>query len=160
LKIFLKTIDERIVVDTGIIYEILIGSKKGEIFQEMLFNQSDILEHWITTLNFSEIYYLICRVVSSEKLNGIIENFKNLFLISDLNALSILAGSLKCKYSISLPDAYSIALAQELNCKVIFKREKELTDNLEMIPSTVLTNIVFIDDFIYFKQRIKDFNLD
>jgi hypothetical protein len=53
-----------------------------------------------------------------------------------------------------------IDLAQELNCKVIFKREKELTDNLEMIPSTVLTNIVFIDDFIYFKQRMKDFILD
>ena len=154
MKTFLKTIDERIVVDTGVVYEILLGTKKGTIFKDMLFSTPDIVEHWLTTLNLSEIYYLCCRGLPAELLDQTIANVEKLFLISDLNTLSISAGFLKCNYSISLPDAYSIALAQKLNCKVIFKREKELTDTLEKIPTSELANIVFLDDFNYFKTRM------
>ncbi len=32
----------------------------------------------------------------------------------------------KCKYAISLPDCYTIALARRLNTRALFMREKEL----------------------------------
>jgi len=155
LKSFLATVGKRIVIDTGILYEILAGTKEGEIFKEMLFQTPEIGEHWMTDIGFSEIYYLICRSVKKDDFNRIIKELTNLIEISSVTDLKETAGQIKCEFPISLPDCYNIALAEKIKGKAIFKHEKEINKGLEKTNENIDSLIVFIDDFSYFKARLR-----
>lgn len=155
LKSFLATVGKRVVIDTGIIFEILSGTEAGKICQEMLFNSPDIGEHWITDLGFTEILYLLCRSLKSGELTKAIKQIKNLVEISTITDLTSRAGNIKCKFPISIPDCFNIALAEKIEGKAIFKHEKEINDVLKKTNEKIDSCIVFIDDFTYYKNQFK-----
>jgi len=154
LKSFLGTVGKRIVIDTGILYEILSGTKNGAIFKDMLFSSPEIADHWITDLGFSEIYYLLCRSLKEDDLNKAINEITNLVDISSITDLKTRAGHIKCEFPISLPDCFNIALAEKIHGKSLFKHENEINKALEKTNEKIGSYIVFIDDFSYFKDKL------
>ena len=155
LKSFLATVGKRVVIDTGVLYEILAGTKDGEIFKEMLFQSPEIIEHWVTDIGFSEIYYLLCRSLKKESFKIVIKEILNLVEISSITDLNKMAGQIKCEFPISLPDCYNIALAEKIQGKALFKHEKEINKALESTNERLDSFILFIDDFAYFRARLK-----
>ena len=153
LKSFLATVGKRIVIDTGVIYEILSGTKIGEIFKNMLFSTPEINEHWITEVGYSELYYLLCRSLTGDSFNQALKELTNLVEISSITDIKERAGNIKCEFPISLPDCYNIALAEKIKGKSLFKHEKEINKGLERTNEKISPYIVFIDDFSFFKDN-------
>lgn len=115
----------RIAVDTGVIIATLDGETDALI---------DYARRgwrlYTTEYNLTEVFYVLCRKLGMETAEKIVESLvKSRVLVTYPTAeLQKTAAACKCKYKIALPDCYTIALAQRLKTKALFKKEGELIE--------------------------------
>jgi uncharacterized protein len=120
---------EKIVLDTGIWISYLHNEDKTlkEILEKSIFSEESDTIVVGNSLLLSEIYYIICRSQGVEKSTEVMNDLISILILSENYALVELAGRIKCRYSISLADCYSIATGILYECPVLFKQEGELT---------------------------------
>ena len=118
----------RVVVDTGVLVEVLEGSDLGEKFLKLV--NSSKLEPIITNLTLIELTYIICRKYGINKARELVKKLLDSGYFEVVNALEFADHIIetKCNNSISIIDAYVIATAKGLGIQALFKLEKELKD--------------------------------
>jgi hypothetical protein len=129
----------RVVVDTGVLVEVLEGSDLGEKFLKLV--SSGELEPIITNLTLIELTYIICRKYGINKARELVKKLLDSGYFEVVNALEFADHiiEMKCNNSISIIDASVIATAKGLGIQALFKFEKELKDKK-------LENVIFIEN--------------
>ena len=144
-------------IDTGLMLEYLSGSTAGTIIDDMIFKNNYIASVLTSPLTLVEVYYLVRRKSNKERAEEELKKIKKLVSPLPINDYLELLGEIKAITAFSLTDAANIALAEYKNISSVFKHEQELDKKLALSETTPYTsNIVFIDDFQYFKQRIEN----
>ena len=156
MRSFLAAVGNKVVIDAGILFEILTGTKQARIFNEMLFGSPDIAEHRIRAIGYTEIYYLLCRGLDNAEFSESVQKFQDLVQISSISDPKDRAGEIKCRYSISPADCFTIALAEKIKGKMLFKHEDEVNHVLINVNEGIFSYIAFIDGFSYFKRQIEN----
>lgn len=123
-----------LVVDTGIFIELYQNTKRGILIKENIIKNSAITEILVHDLLITEIYYIFCRRLSTEKTIEIIENLLASVSVVDSSEIRLVAGEIKCERAIALSDCYSLAIASVFNIPVIFQQEKELKKEIDKKP--------------------------
>lgn len=131
---FLTTCEGPLVIDTGIFIEYLQKTEKGKLISEKIVNNPEISELLVHDLLITEIYYIFCRTLSSEKSNKIIDDLLEIVSVVDSSEIRLIAGEIKCERAIALSDCYSLASASAFNIPVIFLQEKELKKEIDKKP--------------------------
>ena len=129
----------RVVVDTGVLVEVLEGSDLGEKFLKLV--NSSKLEPIITNLTLIELTYIICRKYGINKARELVKKLLDSSYFEVVNALEFADHIIeaKCNNSISIIDASVIATAKGLGIQALFKLENELKDKK-------LENVIFIEN--------------
>jgi len=135
----------RLAIDTSALIELIYCEVLGQKLKNAL--ESDMVEAWTTELAIAELKYILCRKLgwqeSNERVNkllasGYVKTEDTLTLINE-------ASKTKCKRAISLPDCFTLALAQKIGGNALFARkEQDLTNEMKRKPFEV--NILFLDD--------------
>jgi predicted nucleic acid-binding protein len=80
-----------------------------------------LVEAWTTELALTELRYILCRKLgwseSSKRVNKLLAS--GYFKVEDTMKLVNEASKLKCCRAVSLPDCFTVALAQEINSSAI-----------------------------------------
>lgn len=153
MRNFNKIVGSEIVIDTGIAIDRYFDSTKRIILEKLIFSNDFINNIYVTPLTLLEIYYLIYRSKSKQEAKLFLAKLKKIVHIKPLDSYLEIAGEIKALNSISLVDCTNIALANFKGIKVIFKHEKELDKQLKNLHNEkLLSNIIFIDDFEYYKK--------
>ncbi|BAB66723.1 PIN domain-containing protein [Sulfurisphaera tokodaii] len=131
----------RVVVDTGVLVEVLEGSELGEKFIQLVSRGK--LEPIITNLTLIELTYVICRRYGTDKARELIMKLLDSGYFKLVNALDFADEivKVKCNNSLSIIDASVIATAKGLGITALFKMEKELKDKK-------IDNLIFIENLI------------
>ena len=101
-------------------------------------NLGEILKKGYVNLHtLSETFYVICRMEGVEEAFRYIEELVKTLKIVPSHELALVAGQFKCKYRISLADAWTLATAKVKNVPALFVKEKELLDVLDQLREEV-----------------------
>jgi predicted nucleic acid-binding protein len=108
--------------------------------------ESDIIKAWTTELAVAELKYILCRNLgwqeSNERANKLLAS--GYVKVEDTFALVNEASKIKCQRAISLPDCFTLALAQKIVGGALFARkEQDLTREMRKKPFEM--NIVFLE---------------
>ena len=91
----------RVVVDTGVLVEVLEGSKLGEKFLKLV--SSGELEPIITNLTLIELTYTVCRKYGINKARELVKKLLDSGYFEVVNALGVIQGSFaNCNISLGL----------------------------------------------------------
>jgi predicted nucleic acid-binding protein len=129
----------RAVIDTGLLIEIFEGSEIGKKLLDLIIN--DKIEPMITDITLIELTYILCRKSGMEKAKELIKKLvdSGYFAVVNSTSFSDIIAEIKCKFPISVIDAFNIGTALGLKVNALFKKEKELL-NIK------LNNVLFIED--------------
>ena len=140
-----RDLNGKLAIDTSALIELIYCEVLGQKLKKAL--ESDMVEAWTTELAIAELKYVLCRKLgwqeSNERVNkllasGYVKTEDTLTLINE-------ASKTKCKRAISLPDCFTLALAQKIGGNALFARkEQDLTNEMKRKPFEV--NILFLDD--------------
>ncbi len=97
---------------------------------------------YINLHTLSETFYVICRIEGVEEAARYIQEIVKTAKIVPSHELALVAGQFKCKYRISLADAWVLATAKVKNIPALFVKEKEVLDILDKLKDEV--NIEFL----------------
>jgi predicted nucleic acid-binding protein len=135
----------KLAIDASALIELIYCEAPGQKLKQAL--EGDLVEAWTTELAIAELRYILCRKLawheSSERVNkllasGYIKIENTLPLINE-------ASKTKCKRAISLPDCFTLALAQKIVGSALFARkEQDLTNEIRRKPFEV--NILFLEE--------------
>jgi predicted nucleic acid-binding protein len=154
LKTFNRTIGPEVVIDTGIVVEYLEGSPAGKKIKEIVFGNEFVVSILATPVLAIEVYYLLRRKSSKNFAVTMIQKLEDILTFVPLNGYLIHCGEIKALTAFALSDCYTLGLAEYMNLKALFKREKEIENQLQKVGSNQYTQrIVFIDDFQLFKDK-------
>lgn len=134
-----------IIIDTGVLIELLENSELGKIFSKHFLENPQFERYYISPITDTELKYIFCRRSGYQEAKKIVSDLLKDFIICSESKLRDDAFRLKCNYPISLADSYSLAVAIVLNIPLCMKKEKEILNNLEKLSSEV--KIMFIDDY-------------
>ncbi len=129
----------KVVVDTGVLVEVLEGSELGEKFVHLV--DSGKLEPVITDLTLVEMIYVVCRKYGMDRARELVERLLGSGYFEVVNALdfSDVIAEIKCNNPLSIMDVSAIAVAKALGTMALFKSERELKDKK-------LDNLLFIEN--------------
>ena len=135
----------KLAVDASALIELVFCEAPGQKLKQAL--ENDLIEAWTTELALTELRYILCRKLgwteSDKRVNNLLAS--DYFKVEDTMKLMNEAAKLKCCRAVSLPDCFTIALAQEINGKALFARkEQDLTTEIQRNPFDI--NILFLDD--------------
>jgi predicted nucleic acid-binding protein len=135
----------KLAVDASALIELVYCEALGQKLKQALKNDS--VEAWTTELALTELRYILCRKLgwseSSKRVNKLLES--GYFKVEDTMKLINEASKLKCCRAVSLPDCFTIALAQEINGNALFARkEQDLTAEMHRKPFDI--NVLFLDN--------------
>lgn len=101
---------------------------------------------FLNEVTISETFYVICRTDGKEKAESYVEECaKTARTIAPSDRLSRLAGSMKCKFSISLADCWVLATGIAFKVPCLFGlRETEILKKLDAISHDV--EVKFLDE--------------
>lgn len=120
------------VFDTGVLFEIVKGSKAALSLRARL--EKGALTPHTTELNLFELSYLICRKEGWERAKSVIESIRiaGYFRVHEVGEFLDAAAKMKCNRSISIVDCVTIALGEAFSIPVLFAtHEKELDAELK-----------------------------
>jgi len=137
--------ENSIVIDTGVLVELLENSELGKIFSKHFLENPQLERYYISPITDTELKYIFCRQKGYQEAKKIASSFLKDFIICSESTLRDDAFRLKCNFPISLADSYSLAVSKVLNIPLCMKKEKEIQNNLEKLSSEV--KIMFIDDY-------------
>ena len=135
-----------IIIDTGVLVELLENSELGKIFSKHFLENPQFERYYISPITDTELKYIFCRRNGCQEAKKIVSDFLKDFIICSERILRDDAFRLKCNFPISLADSYSLAVAIVLNIPLCMKKEKEILNNIEKLSSEV--KMMFIDDYI------------
>ena len=139
---------KQIVFDTGVFIAYFMGESDTlcSLMDQFVFTEHptvDVIGHDVL---LTEVFYIICRSGGRDRALENMYKMKAIITIVDTQALIENAGWIKCKYSISLPDCFSIATAMLKACPVCFLEESELSTMIvERIKNETGTSIHILD---------------
>ncbi|MEM3044657.1 MAG: PIN domain-containing protein [Candidatus Bathyarchaeia archaeon] len=119
---------ERLTFDSEAILAFYLGEKGGEAVKEILKKVQDgDAEGYMSILNLTEIYYILCRVnpeLAKEKERRLrLYNLKIVPIEDD--DLWREAAKIKCEHALSLADAFAAATAKVLKSKLVVGSDEE-----------------------------------
>lgn len=135
-----------IVIDTGVLVEFLENSELGKMFSQHFLENAKFERYYISPITDTELKYIFCRRNGYQEAKKIVSDFLKDFIICSESNLRDDAFRLKCNFSISLADSYSLAVALVLNIPLCMKKEEEILVNIGNLSSEV--KIMFIDDYM------------
>ncbi len=135
-----------IVIDTGVLVELLENSELGIIFSQHFLENPQFERYYISPITDTELKYIFCRRNSYQEAKKIVSDFLKDFIICPESNLRDDAFRLKCNFPISLADSYSLAVAIVLNIPLCMKKEEEIQNNIGKLSSEA--KIIFIDDYL------------
>ncbi len=135
----------KLAVDASALIELIYCDKPGQNLKDAL--KSDLVEAWTTELAVAELKYVLCRKLgwheSNERVSKLLAS--GYIKIEDTSALINEASKTKCERAISLPDCFTLSLAQKISGSVLFARkEKDLVS--EMRRKSFGVNILFLEE--------------
>ncbi len=139
---------KKLVLDTGIYIEYFQTkeNKIKEYLRETLFTDESEVRIYANYILKSEIYYVLCRALGKQKAGELLNEIEMFLIFEESRILYELAGKIKCKFSISLADCYSIATGIVQNCSVLFLEEEELSeDTIKQINREFKSDLHIID---------------
>jgi len=96
------------------------------LLDEYIFNEASSVLLYGHNVMKTELYYIICRKKNYIEATRILEQVdKSINIISE-KWLFEKAGQIKCRYSISIADCFSISLGILKGCPILFLGEEEL----------------------------------
>lgn len=118
----------------------------NSILEDYIFNKDSKITLYGHNLIKTELFYITCRLKGISEAENVLKKLENIMnTISDA-WLYKKAASIKCKYSIAIPDCFSISLAVLQDCPVFFLPEKELHgDAIEKIKNNYNAKIYEIE---------------
>lgn len=134
----------KLAVDASALIELVYCESPGQKLKEAL--ESEIVEAWTTELAVSELRYILCRKIGWPESNERVEKIlaSGYIRIEDTSPLIEEASKTKCKRAISLPDCFTLALAQKIGgCALFAQKEKDLANEMQRKPFEV--DILFLD---------------
>ena len=135
-----------IVIDTGVLVELLENSDLGKIFSQHFLENPQFERYYISPITDTELKYIFCRRNYYQEAKKIVSNFLKDFIICPESNLRDDAFRLKCNFPISLADSYSLAVAIVLNIPLCMKKEEEIQKNIGKLSSEA--KLIFIDDYL------------
>jgi uncharacterized protein with PIN domain len=136
---------DAIVIDSGVLVEFLENSNLGKLFFKHFLENPQFQRYYVSPITDAELKYIFCRRRGYQESKKIVSDFLKDFIICSESTLRDNAIRLKCDFSISLGDSYSLAVAIAFNIPICMKKEKEILNNIEKLSS--LVKITFIDDY-------------
>ena len=135
----------KLAVDASALIELVYCEAQGQKLKQAL--ENDLVEAWTTELALTELRYILCRKLgwseSSKRANKLLAS--GYFKVEDTLKLMNEAAKLKCCRAISLPDCFTIALAQEISGTALFARkEQDLTTEMQRKPFDI--DVLFLDN--------------
>jgi predicted nucleic acid-binding protein len=135
----------RLSVDASALIELVYCEIPGLKLKEALKN--NLVEAWTTELAIAELKYILCRKLgwheSSKRTSDLLAS--GYLKVQDTERLINEAAKLKCQRGISLPDCFTIALAQDIGGDALFARnDQDLTTEMKKRPFEV--EILFLED--------------
>jgi predicted nucleic acid-binding protein len=135
----------KLAVDASALIELVYCEALGQKLKQAL--ENDLVEAWTTELALTELRYILCRKLgwseSSKRVNKLLAS--GYFKVEDTMKLMNEAAKLKCCRAVSLPDCFTIALAQEISGTALFARkEQDLTIEMQRKPFDI--NVLFLED--------------
>lgn len=127
----MNEINSSIAIDTGVLVEYLEDSALGKKFKERILEDEDFEEFFISPLVYTEMLYIYCRKLGFDQAKKTVQVLLKDFIISEELQLRDEAAKLKCQYTISIADCYSIALAIKRNIPLYMKKEAEIDNALK-----------------------------
>ena len=138
--------ENSIVIDTGVLVELLENSELGKIFSKHFLENSQFERYYVSPITDTELKYIFCRRNGYQEAKKIVSSFLKDFIICSESTLRDDAFRLKCNFPISLADSYSLAVSIVLNIPLCMKKEKEIQNNIKKLSNEV--KIIFIDEYI------------
>ncbi len=137
----------RLSVDASALIELIYCEAPGLKFREALKNND--VEAWTTELALTELKYILCRNLgwreSSKRIGDLLAS--GYLKIEDTKRLINEAAKLKCRRAISLPDCFTIVLAQDIGGGALFARNEQDLAN-EMKKGSFDVEILFLEENI------------
>ena len=143
-----RGLEGNIVLDTGVIVEMLNGSKSGAYVKTEL--QGGTLQAWTGELNIGEIRYLICRREGWSRSLQITRDLldTNLFRIFSSREFIESAAQMKCSRALSIVDCVTLSAGEKLQYPVLFSSH-ELELDKEIKKAQFKIGIIFLEDLLY-----------
>lgn len=142
-----KDLSGRLVLDTSALIELVLSTTSGLKLREAL--KAESIETSTTTLNITELRYVLCRKLGSQKANDIVDKLlaSGYITVEDISPLMLEASMHKCSRAISLCDCFTLALADKSSSAATFARkEKELITEMQKKPFDL--KIIFLEDYV------------
>lgn len=142
-----KDLSGRLVLDTSALIELVLSTTAGLKLREAL--KAETVETSTTTLNITELRYVLCRKLGRQKANDIVDKLlaSGYITVEDISPLMLEASMHKCKRAISLCDCFTLALAHKSSSAATFARkEKELITEMQKKPFDL--KIIFLEDYV------------
>jgi predicted nucleic acid-binding protein len=135
----------KLAVDASVLIELIYCEATGQKLKQAL--EADLIEAWTTELALTELRYILCRKLgwseSSKRVSKLLAS--GYFKVEDTLKIMNDAAKLKCCRAISLPDCFTIALAQAINGNALFARkEQDLTTEMQRKPFDI--DVLFLED--------------
>lgn len=137
---------ESIAVDTGILIEILEDSNLGKKFYQEVLESPQFQKIYISPLTDTELKYIFCRLNGYKESKELVTEFLKDFIICSESELRDEAFRLKCMFSISIADCYSLAVGILFSVPVYMKREEEIDQVINEVLTIVKVIILEDDD--------------
>ncbi len=134
--------NNKLVIDTGPLIDYLCDVGVADLVQNKIIDNKKVTHIIISPLTLTEIYYVLYRQKGDKFALESIEKIRNAVKNELEFNIRELAGKYKCKRALSLADCYVLATAEKNSATAIFKRERELADELSKTPLDVNIHIL------------------
>lgn len=139
-----RLLEGDIVVDTSILVEIAFATEDGKELTRLIVD--DAITPHTTTLNFTEAFYVICRLLGveeAEKRTSLMLN-SGYFNVVSSDRVGWDAARCKCLFPVSIVDCHTLALARKYSMPALFYRaERELEPIVEDLKEWLGNKILF-----------------
>jgi len=120
-------------VDAGALIDLVYDTNEGKALRASVLDESvSLLTHEYAVL---ELRYILCRRLGRDEAWARVEKLlaSGYLIVEDASKLMDAAALLKCERHISLPDCFTLALAQKYKATALFaSREVELIREMEL----------------------------
>jgi len=132
--------------DAGILIELVFGSQRGKWLKEQVISQTiQLVTHEIA---ITELGYILCRILGLEQAQSRVSYLlsSGYLDVQEISSLLKETSTIKCKRKISLPDCFTLALAEHMKIPALFSsREAEVMKEVEKDPFNI--EIKYLEDF-------------
>ncbi|MCW4049898.1 MAG: hypothetical protein NWE89_09205 [Candidatus Bathyarchaeota archaeon] len=125
--------------------DLVYGAPEGlALLEDMLDNSVALVTHELAIV---ELRYVLCRRLGKDVAWAKVGNLlgSGYIIVEDASGLMDAAASVKCERRVSLPDCFTLALADRMRITALFaSREAEIVREMERAPFSV--ELAFLEE--------------